>query len=124
MQRGPGGTVQVIRTYALSEDRIPTAGETGPGFGAVKNVDKVAAGRLWFARAVITLRGGDLQSLVEESVKAPTAAAAADQWSVGVDDLRKVGVQPGLAFPEPPTDAQSGCGWYLPNPNLHPSCKR
>jgi hypothetical protein len=101
-------------------------GTDGPGWGAL-NADEIRTGEaiagdpsqrpidpdeVYFLRTVESVHSETFLTSAQESVKAPTFAAAQAAWQVPVADLEEIVTDPELVIPPPPV-GDNGCAWMV-----------
>lgn len=79
--------------------------------GVIVPADQIAGAdpnTLWFKRTVKVVKSDTFQTYVDETVQAPTQDAAEANFTVPVEDLEDLSLNPLLVIPEPPPPPASG----------------
>lgn len=85
--------------YAVTRDELAT-----------RNPDN-----LWFQQHAEVIKSDSFLTAVQETVKAPSLAAAKEAFLVPIDDLAALASDRNLVLPKPPADELGGCPqWILP----------
>lgn len=125
VENGDLVTVRVFAVRALDEEL------ESPGWGAVTREElrtgKPAVGdpiqrpidpdEIFFIRSAESVHSETFLTTVNETVKAPTFAAALDRFSIPVYALTDVATDPSLVIPKPP-QGPNGCAWQLHPENI------
>lgn len=119
-----GGDVVTVRVYAFRALDAPAGGSAGWG---VVTREELRTGKpvatdpsqrpidrdeIFFVRSVQSVHSATFLTVVGETVKAPTFAAATDAFTVPVQAMVDVVSDPSLVIPKPPI-GDNGCPWML-----------
>ena len=118
------GAVVTVRVYAFRSLDHQEAGRadwgvltreelrTGKPVATDPSQRPIDPNEVFFVRNVRSVHSATFLTVVGETVRAPTFAAATDAFTVPVEAMIGVVTDPSLVIPEPPT-GDNGCPWML-----------